>query len=104
MLKNLLLLGVFLLSACASSPKEQVEDIFKQYHPEYKQCLQGQRAKVLFRVRLLPTGNTWEKKVIYKTKVLQGTKPCVEKVLKSMDFSSIQMDEPQDIFYILRIN
>lgn len=102
-MKYLLLLGAFLLSSCASSPKEQVEDIFKQYHSYYKQCLQGQRAKVLFRVRLLPTGKTWEKKVIYKTKVLQETKPCVEDVLRKMDFSSIEMDQPQDIFYVLRI-
>ncbi|TNF31479.1 MAG: hypothetical protein EP319_01965 [Deltaproteobacteria bacterium] len=103
MTKIYLLLGVFLLSACASSPKEQVEDIFKQYHPQYKECLQGQLAKVLFRVRLLPTGNTWEKKVIYKTKVLQESKVCVEKVLKEMDFSSIEMEQPQDIFYVLKI-
>ena len=93
-----------MLSACASSPKEQVEDIFKQYHPQYKECLQGQLAKVLFRVRLLPTGNTWEKKVIYKTKVLQESKVCVEKVLKGMDFSGIEMEQPQDIFYVLKIN
>jgi hypothetical protein len=101
--KTFLLLGVLLVSSCSSTPKEQIDDIFKKYHSDYKYCLQGQDAKVLFRVRLLPNGKNWEKKVIYKTKVLQQTKPCVENVLKKMKFKSIEMDKPQDIFYVLRI-
>lgn len=93
----------FLVVSCSTIPKEQVSDIFKVNNPAFKRCLEGQRAKVLFRVRLLPNGKTWEKKVIYKTKVLTGTKPCVEKVLKQMNFSTVVMKDPKDIFHVLSI-
>ena len=73
--KTFLLLGVLLISSCSSTPKEQIDDIFKKYHSDYKYCLQGQDAKVLFRVRLLPNGNTWEKKSSTKQKCFKRQNP-----------------------------
>lgn len=96
-------LVITLFVSCSSTPKEQVSDLFKRHRPDFRQCLEGQRAKVLFRVRLLQDGRSWERKIIYKTKVLNDSKPCVEKAFKEMDFSGVGLEKPQDIFHTMII-
>lgn len=89
--------------SCSTTREEQISDLFKRHRPNFRQCLKGQRAKVLFRIRLLPDGRSWERKIIYKTKVLNDSKPCVEKALKEMDFSDVVLENPQDIFHTMII-